>query len=89
MTQVDLATQAKGLLPSANVVDLVQALIDIGTLQGESGGTAAWVLAIDSVAVGYGYADFATMISVLVLQIELNREASGAGAAAGYIDPTP
>ena len=38
MTQVDLATQAKGLLPSANVVDLVQALIDIGTLQGESGG---------------------------------------------------
>ena len=89
MTQVDLANQAKGLLPSANVTGLVQALIDIGTLQGESGGTAAWVTAIDGVATGYGYADFATMLSVLVLQIELNREASGACAAVGYIDPTP
>jgi hypothetical protein len=89
MTQLDLANQTKGILPAANVEDLTQALIDIGTLQGESGGNAAWITAIEGVATALGYADFATLLGAWALQIELNREASGAGVAAGYIDPTP
>jgi hypothetical protein len=93
-TQVDLANQAKGVLPAANVTGLVQALIDIGTLQGDvsnlqesSGDFTGFMSGLDTIANLLGYAGFPAMMSIFVYQIEANRVASGAAPVAGYIPP--
>jgi hypothetical protein len=52
-------------------------------------GLTAFMTDLNSTANMLGYADFKTMIGVLTLQIEANRETSGASPIIGYIDPTP
>lgn len=101
MTQIDLANQAKGVLPAANVEDLTQALIDIGTLQGEvltlqgevltvqgaMGDATAFMTSLNDFATSTGYPDFLTMFQIVVSQVEANRIASGAAPVPGYIPP--
>ena len=93
-TQVDLATQVRGVLPAANVDGLVQALIDLGTaqgdiinLQGDSGAFVGFMIGLDGIANAIGYASFTAMMSIFIYQIEANRIASGASPVAGYISP--
>lgn len=82
MTKIDLANQTKGILPQANVEDLAALASDVGDLNN-------FMTNLISAATTLGYANFGTMIGVLVLQIEANREASGAAPVIGYIPPRP
>lgn len=82
MTKIDLANQTKGILPQANVEDLAALASDVTDLNN-------FMTDLNSVATTFRYPDFKTMVGVLVLQIEANREASGAAPVIGYIIPPP
>lgn len=80
MTKIDLANQTKGILPQANVEYLAALASDVTDL-------IDFMTVLNSAATTSGYADFKTMIGVLTLQIEANREVSGAAPVVGYIPP--
>lgn len=82
MTKIDLANQTKGILPQANVEYLAALASNVGDLNN-------FMIDLNFTANTLGYANFKTMVGVLVSQIEANREASGAAPVIGYIIPTP
>lgn len=82
MTKIDLANQTKGMLPQANVEDFAALTSNVSDLNN-------FMTDLNFTANMLGYANFKIMIGVLTLQIEANREASGAAPVIGYIDPTP